>query len=359
MVHDWNASIKRIQSVLSGSKRIDRVPYFGLVLEQMITRICGISVRNLFSSPKTYAHSTMMANEYVNTDIITLPTVYAGPGEAIAFAEANDRTNAIKWFDNKTVMVEQGVICKTEEECEKLKIPDHSKVKLWDTTYEAAKIIYQKTNFPQNVGLGIWSVVQQLRGIQAYRDMRENPEVLSTLCEKIYESQMDSYHNWIKKVGPSPFVFYTGYAFNRSMMSFEDAMKYEGQFIKRFQKETGVPFILHNCGFAPYFEEICEKIDFIAVNGSHPLDLNFWKNFKKKFPKVTIIGATIDVNREILTGTPEEVEEKVKENILALAPGGRYCVGPICELPGNAPLPNIMAISSAIEKYGVYPIKEG
>jgi uroporphyrinogen-III decarboxylase len=57
--------------------------------------------------------------------------------------------------------------------------------------------------------------------------------------------------------------------------------------------------------------------------------------------------------------TPEEVEEKVKENILALAPGGRYCVGPICELPGNAPLPNIMAISSAIEKYGVYPIKEG
>jgi hypothetical protein len=33
-------------------------------------------------------------------------------------------------------------------------------------------------------------------------------------------------------------------------------------------------------------------------------------------------------------------------------------VSPICELPWNVPLPNILAISNAIEKYGIYPIQE-
>lgn len=356
--HNWKASINRFMYAFSGSKRIDRVPFFALAMEQMITRIVGISVRTLFSSPKIYANAAIMANEYLHTDVVALPTCYAGPVEGVAFAETNDRKQAIKWFDYRAIFIDQGIICKTDEDIEKLKIPDHSQSKLWNLTFDAAKMVYEKTGFPQVAGLGIWSVVQQLRGVQAFRDMRENPEILLTLCEKVYESQMDLYRNWLDHVGISPFIFYPGYAFNRTMMSFQDAMKFEGQFIRRLQKDTGVPFLLHNCGMDPYFKEVCSEIDFVGVNGSHPLDINYWIDFKKNFPKVTIMGATIDVNRELLTGTPEDVENKVKENILNLAPGGRYMVSPICELPWNVPLPNILAISNAIEKYGIYPIQE-
>jgi hypothetical protein len=39
---------------------------------------------------------------------------------------------------------------------------------------------------------------------------------------------------------------------------------------------------------------------------------------------VTIIGANIDVSRELLNGTSQDVEDKVKENIINLATGGRY-----------------------------------
>ncbi|NVM28538.1 MAG: hypothetical protein HWN65_06820 [Candidatus Helarchaeota archaeon] len=358
-MHDWKASFNRVLRAINGSKRIDKVPYFALIDEQMLTRINGINVRTLFSSPEIYAKSALIANEFLNTDIIALPTVYAGPVEAVAFAKTNNKTNCIKWFDYQPIFVEQGVICKTEEDIEQLKIPDHGKMKLWNTTFQASKILFEKTEFPQNIGLGIWSVVQQLRGVQAYRDMRQNPEILLTLCEKIYESQMDVYRNWVDKVARSPLIFYTGYAFNRTMMSFEDAMKYEGQFILRMQKEIGVPFILHNCGMQPYFEEVCKEIKFAAVNGSHPLDINFWIDFKKKFPKMTIMGANIDVSQELLTGTPQDVEEKVKENIINLAPGARYIVSPVCCLPFNLPLPNIMAVSNAIEKYGHYPIEDG
>jgi uroporphyrinogen decarboxylase len=139
-------------------------------------------------------------------------------------------------------------------------------------------------------------------------------------------------------------------------MSYQDAMKYEGQFIKRLQEKTKVPFVLHNCGTNPYWN-ICEDINLAAVNGSHPLDIKFWIEFREKFPKITIMGAKIDVNREMLTGSPQDVEEKVKENIFNLAPKGRYVVAPICCLPWGVPLPNALAIPNTIEKYGRYPLQ--
>lgn len=356
-MHDWKASRKRFEMTISGSKRIDKVPYFPIVGEQMISRIVGTNVRNLYSSPENYSKYTLMANEFFNTDAIYLPTCYPGPVEALAFAEANGKKDLIKWFDH-TLFVEQGAVCKSEEDIEKLKIPDHNQNKIWSTTFKAAKQIFKETQFPQIPGFGIWSVVQQLRGIHAYRDMRNNPEILMMLCEKVYQSQLDVYQNWIDNVSFAPFIFCTAYSFNKQMMSFDDAMKYEGQFLKRFYDEVKVPFILHNCSMEPYVEEVCKEFNFVSsINGSHPLDINFWIEFKKKFPKITISGANIDVSRELLTGTPEIVEEKVKENILNLAPNGRYIVSPICTLPYNIPLPNIMAVSNAIEKYGYYPIE--
>lgn len=358
MGHDWLASGMRLLQATAGSKSIDKVPFFPIASEQSICRVMGITVRELVSSPKIYAHCVQKTYEFFHSDVISVPTIYAGPGEALAFAEANNRLDTIKWFDYKPLMIEQGEICKNEEDIENLQIPDHFKNDLWKTSFSAAKIIREKTNFPPTMSLGIWSVVQELRGIEAYKDIRRNPDLLLKLCEKVYDSQMDVYNNWVEHVDAPAVVFITGYSFNKHMMSFNDAMKFEGKFIKRMQKKIKVPFILHNCGTAPYFEEVCREIDFAGVNGSHPLDIAYWIDFKKKFPKVTIIGANIDVSREMYTGTPLDVENKVKENIMNLAKDGRYICSPICSLPWGVPLENILAIPKAIDKYGIYPIKD-
>jgi uroporphyrinogen-III decarboxylase len=356
MTHDWKASFSRFMNTLIGGK-VDKVPFFALVLEQMLTRISGMNVRTLYSSPKKYANASIMAHEFFNVDIIALPTCVPSPIEGYAFAEANNKPHVVKWFDYLPIFIEQGEICKTEEDIENLEIPDHNELKLWKTTFETANIIKEKIKFPQLCGAGVWSVVQQLRGLQAFRDIKENPELLTLLCEKVYQSNLDIYKCWTENVGEVPIIFYLGYAFNQTIMSFQDAMKYDGQYLKRLQKEFKAPAILHNCGMKPYFNEVCSEIDLLAVNGSHPLDINYWIDFKKKFPKVTIMGANIDVNNEIFTGTPSDVREKVRENIINLAPGGRYMVSPICELPFNVPLPNVLAIPEAIEKYGRYPIE--
>ncbi len=356
MPHDWMASANRLIQTFAGSKKVDKVPYFPIVDEQMITRVMGITVKELYSSPKRYANALIATNLFFRSDIFPIPTAYAGPAEAHAFAEKNDRLDTIIWYDYKSMSIKQGEVCNTMEDIDKLEIPDHSKSELWTISYETAKIVRDKIRIPQNFGLGVWSVVQQLRGIQAYKDIRRNPDLLLKLCEKVFQSQLDAYENWIEKVGQVSFIFYTGYAFNKHMMSYQDAMKYEGQFIKRLQEKIKVPFILHNCGTKPYWN-ICEDINFIAVNGSHPLDIKFWIEFREKFPKITIMGANIDVNREMLTGSPQDVEDKVKENIFNLAPKGRYIVSPICCLPWGVSIPNALTIPNTIDKYGHYPIK--
>lgn len=357
MPHNWNASVRRVMKAISGSKRIDKVPYLPLAGEDTLARISGKTVRELLDSPELYAKAAIDSYEFLQSDFVSIPTAYTGPAEALAFAEFNSKADAIEWYDYKIFMLQQGEVCKTKSDIENLIIPDHSKSKLWVNLFEAAKIIQQEINYPQNCILGLWGVVQELRGIQAYRDMRRDPELLLKLCEKIYESLLDLYYYSVDILGKPNFITIVGYAFNKHMMSFEDAMKYEGDFIKRLQKEIKIPLILHNCGTTPYFEEICNEIDFIGVNGSHPLDIQYWIEFQKKFPKVAILGANIDVSRELFYGTPQDVEEKVKENILNLAPNGRYICSPVCSIPWGVSLLNMMAIPRGINKYGKEPFK--
>jgi uroporphyrinogen-III decarboxylase len=357
MSYDWNASITRILKTIAGVRRIDKIAYVPMIGEDTIARVSGKTTRELLSSPELYAKSAIMTCEFLQSDIVGIPTAYTGPAEALAFAEVNGKADTISWYDYKIFMIQQGAVCKTKSDVENLKIPDHRKSDLWNKLFESLKIIQEITKFPQNCILGLWCVVQELRGVQAYRDMRRDPDLLMKLCEKIYDSLLDVYYYAIDLLGKPRFITIAGYSFNRHMMSFEDAMKYEGDFIKRLQKEIKIPFILHNCGTAPYFEEVCKEIDFLGINGSHPLDINYWIEFQKKFPKVTILGANIDVSREILYGTLLDVEEKVKENILNLAPNGRYICSPLCSIPWGVSLPNILAVPKAIEKYGKEPFK--
>jgi len=357
MPHDWEASKKRLLGTFLGSPEIDRVPFFPLACEEIICRVSGKTYRELISSPKIYGNAAIKTYEFLKADTLSIPTAYAGPAEALAFAEANNKENVLNWYDYKVFMAKQGIICKTKEDIEKLEVPDHRKISLWDTCFSAVKFVQEKTKFPQSCALGVWSVVQELRGVQAFRDMRKNPDLLLELCEKVYQSQLDLYEFYNEKVGQSGTIFFTGYAFNKHMMSFNDAMKYEGQFIKRLQKKTKARIMLHNCGTTPYFNEICKNLDISAVNGSHPLDIKYWVRFKEEHPEVTIIGANIDVSRELFSGTPLDVEEKIKENISHLAYGGRYAVGPICCLPWGVSLNNILTIPKAIKKWGTYPLK--
>ncbi len=118
--------------------------------------------------------------------------------------------------------------------------------------------------------------------------------------------------------------------------------------------------VLHNCGFKPYHVELIEKLRaegvvILAVNASHPQEIDWWVDFKKKFPDITIMGG-LHVNAEMENGSEEDVENRVKEVIKKLGGSDRLVITPTCCMPWRIPLNNIRAVVRAEEKYGQYPI---
>ncbi|MBT4264692.1 MAG: hypothetical protein HN580_01235 [Deltaproteobacteria bacterium] len=363
MARDYKACHDRVATTILGGIP-DRVPVYFLTSEDVSARIAGLTIREMMSTPEILAEKSILVNDFLGGDGMSLAAnPYCGPFEGLAYANANGKPEAFVWKDYTTPFIREGVICKTEADIDNLVIPDHTTVEPWPTIFKGMSLLHEKTGMgAANAAPSLtWSSVQMLRGSQAYLDVIQNPDLLLRLCEKIYESQWDYYQAFCKLVGPPSYTFESSYAFNQHMLSFDDAWKFEGQFIARFARESGLPMIIHNCGFKPYHIEMIEKLQeegvyILGVNASHPLDLDWWVKFREKFPEITIMGG-LHVNAEMENGTEEDVEQRVKEVIQKLGGDGRLIITPTCCMPWRVPLSNIKAVTNAVEKYGTYPIK--
>jgi uroporphyrinogen-III decarboxylase len=365
MKRDYQASMARVLAALMGETP-DRVPLVYLTSEDVSARITGLTIREMLASPELLAEKTILVNDFLGGDGMNLvANPYCGPFEGLAYAKVNDVNVAdvFVWKEYTTPFIREGAICKTEKDIEKLKTPDHYTVEPWPTLFKAIAIVQERTGMgrDQFAPSLTWSSVQMLRGSQAYLDVRQKPDLLMELCEKIYASQWNYYEAYKDIVGQPIVAFQCSYAFNRHMLSFEDAWKFEGQFIARFAKQSGVPLIIHNCGFKPYHIELVEQlknegVTIAAVNASHPLDIDWWVNFRKKFPQITIMGG-LHVNGEMESGTEQDVTNRVKDFIQKVGGNGRLIITPTCCMPWRVPLSNIRAVTEAVEKYGDYPIR--
>ena len=363
MNHDWKASAERLAITMLGGEP-DRVPLTFLASEDIASRISGLTVREMLASPEKLAAVSIETCEVLGADSASVVvTPYCGPYEGLAFAKANGMAEEFEWKDYSAPFIREGAVCNRVPDVAQLEIPDHSRVEPWPTLLRAAAIVAERTGIPATFAPSLtWSSIQMLRGSQAYADVIENPEFLLALCEKIYASQWDYYQAFCSIVGKPFFVFNCQYAFNRTMLRFEDAWRFEGQFVNRFCKQVGLPLAIHNCGFDPYWNEMIERhiaegVDVIMVNGSHPLDLERWVDFREKYPQIVIMGASMFVNGELENGKPGDVMERARENIERLGPFGRLVLSPVCCMPWRIPLANVLALREAVETYGRYPMQ--
>jgi len=360
--HDWRASAARMRETLAGEIP-DRVPFAFDLQEDIVCRVVGANVRELMGDAERLAEAAVQTAEFVGQDDVDVMGAYAGPYEGLAFAAVNDAADLFHWRDHATPGLDGGKLCATADDVRRLRIPDHREVEPWPTVFHAIKLVAEETGvWRESFGAGMtWAVVQMLRGARAYTDVRRDPGLLLELCEKIYASQMDLFRTQCELTGRRPAsIFGALLAFDRSMLSFDDAWQFEGQFMVRFCKETGLPLMIHDCGSEPYWHELLDRligqgVTVLAVNGSHPVDLEQWLRFRQAYPEVAILGATISVNAELEHGSPRDVEEIVRRNIQALAPTRRYVVMPTCCPHWRIPLRNLLAVRAAVEKYGACP----
>ncbi len=102
---------------------------------------------------------------------------------------------------------------------------------------------------------------------------------------------------------------------------------------------------------------LMEDIIDIGVEVLQPIDptcMDIEKVNEMYGNRICLVG---NVSNELLrSGTPGEVEERVKELIRKVAPGGGYCIGSGNSVPHWAKFENYMVMRDTALKYGTYPI---
>ena len=120
-------------------------------------------------------------------------------------------------------------------------------------------------------------------------------------------------------------------------------------------KSKGLPTLFHSDG--KLYEVIDDLID-CGFNAIHPIepkpmDIAYLKRTYGK--KLCLVG-NIDLAYTLTLGTPQEVEEEVKQRLREIAPGGGYCVGSSNSVTEYVPMANFNAMRETVFKYGRYPI---
>ncbi len=78
---------------------------------------------------------------------------------------------------------------------------------------------------------------------------------------------------------------------------------------------------------------------------------------KQKYGKRLAFAGNV-ANELLRSGTPDEVDARVKYLIQTMAPGGGYCLAAGNSVTEWGKFENYIAMLKAAEKYGKYPIKK-
>lgn len=128
--------------------------------------------------------------------------------------------------------------------------------------------------------------------------------------------------------------------------------------IETFKKTNpNIKIAYHSCGsIVPIIEDLIE-IGVEILNPIQPqakgMDLAL---FKEKYGERIAFFGGLDVQGVLPQGTPDQVEEEVKQRIRAAGKGGGFIIAPAHNIQPDTSLENIYAMYEAVKKYGTYPL---
>jgi len=120
--------------------------------------------------------------------------------------------------------------------------------------------------------------------------------------------------------------------------------------------DKGIKVIMHSDG---NINKLLPHIMKNNIDAYHPVERSAHmdiEDVKIRYGKqVTLIG-NINNKRTLVEGTPEEVENEVKQCIRAAAPGGGYILASDHSIHDDIPNINVFALFNAGREFGKYPI---
>jgi uroporphyrinogen decarboxylase len=116
---------------------------------------------------------------------------------------------------------------------------------------------------------------------------------------------------------------------------------------------AGIPIMFHSDGKV---DDIVEDLINIGLNCLNPLDPYGidYRDYKKRFGSRLCLSGNMDVEFPLSKGTPEQVDEDVRQHMEVLKPGYGYVASCSHSIVNYIPHENYIAYINAIHKYGKY-----
>lgn len=245
---------------------------------------------------------------------------------------------------------------KTEADLSLIQLPDPRDDKLYEGAREFLKekgdfsawFVTRVGIFPAMLGMGI-----------------ENFSVALYENRPFVEAILDRYCDWmvvvaerVCQLGFDVFVSTDDMAFKTGPF-FSPAVFHE-LVLPRYQRvaqKITLPWVIHTDGnIKPFLEDLIG----LGIAGLHPIEKGAMdiRQMKKEYGRRICLLGNVDLN--ILgMGTPEDVDNEVRELIRDIGPGGGYIVTSGNSLAGYLLPENVWALCKAVRKYGHYPISGG
>jgi len=207
---------------------------------------------------------------------------------------------------------------------------------------------------------GIWEAVWMLMGFESFSyALVENPELVEIMFSRVGKIMWEIFYYeisfpWVAGVWYSDDIAYS----EGLMISPKILRRFLFPWIRKMVqvcRERGLPFIYHSDG---KLWDVMPDLMEIGINALHPIEPKAMdiREVKKKFGNKLCLIGNIDLGYTLTRGTPQEVEEEVKQRLREIAPGGSYCMGSSNTITHYVPLGNYRAMIETTLKYGCYPI---
>jgi uroporphyrinogen decarboxylase len=338
--------LERLGAFIQG-KPYDRIP-FNAFMGDHAARVIDAKVSDASRSASLLAKAQIAAYRHYKLDFVGVQAGHLGVAEALG--------TELEFPDDSTAYVKKFALDHVAD-FKRLEIPNPRKAGRFLVFLEAAEILQQELGQEAPVGIlfgGPMSTAYSLLGAEKLlKALLTDPELVHELLDFCIESATPFIHEAAK--------LNVGFAIvdpvsSGSVMSYELFKKFSKPALTKLigrVKEVSAPPLLHICGNTRKI--IGDMVDTGAgiLSLDNSVDLADAKN--EVGNRITLVGNIRPADTMFL-GTPETVEENVKECLLKGhdSPHG-YILALGCELPIKTPPENVHALSQAVRKYGQFP----
>ena len=183
--------------------------------------------------------------------------------------------------------------------------------------------------------------------------LASEPDYVSALYEKLVDAWLDNLRRFVDAVGDRVQILQVNDDFGTQHSLFLSVQMYRNQIMPYYKRgldwvheNTDMKVLLHSDGaIFPLIPSLIETgfdilnpvqtsangMDALQLNGQFGNQLSFW-------------GGSLDCQKTLPYGTPEEVVREVQEHLRVFAPGGGYVFASVHNIQANVPPENVIAM---------------